>query len=527
MQTDASREFADLQAQLRSQAAELEKQMAQHPLSGQVAASIRAVLADMAAHLKDTQTLPPENAPLCVHLIGLNKTQKSSFLLELFDCDALCALIRPPEDMANQFTARPCCVEPCDSVTEPELRVLDWQSGRETQITRAQFEGLYALDYGGADFDGGQLLRIRLPRKDCKCNLTIYEYPGIKGAPYANDQERKRHEVFERDMTEVLSRWPGLLVVCFGTAKPELPDGHPFERLIGKYYRLLGATRLPLLFSMHSNHAVLPLLCGKTEFKQLLEENLGGTIPTPAGPSRKILEVFDISVQIVNPKPDKYPIPLDRSATEYPSVMDYVPEKIAAKDYFAEILRDGGVALARRFIVAMLEKPELRVAVHRLIYGPWNGQATKLLNNAASWRQEMERRTYRSQVEDIVRRRLLATDRPLPTFRQIALAAIKEAEAEQAAPTYQAMCDFWAKVFKMYYEPYVTHVNAKLDAACRELAVDLVRFLNGDQERIFMVNLDNPMKCYDVMLNNAELLAVNSLLRPHETLAAALLAGAA
>ena len=75
--------------------------------------------------------VPATDTPVYVHIMGTDKSFKTSYLLDLFDHEALGDLFSVKAHNTSENTAVPCLVEPSDAVNRLVIRQLAISTGAD------------------------------------------------------------------------------------------------------------------------------------------------------------------------------------------------------------------------------------------------------------------------------------------------------------------------------------------------------------------------------------------------------------
>ncbi|MBF0469391.1 MAG: hypothetical protein HQK61_10990, partial [Desulfamplus sp.] len=136
-------------------------------------------------------SVPPVDTPVYVHIIGTDKSFKTSYLLDLFDHHELRELFSIKVHNTSENTAVPCLVEPSRKVEDITIRQIAISSGAVMQdnISPEIFASLYDLSRGARPDD--YLIQVLLPASQTPMKLPVIEYPGIKEGADAYKKKKK------------------------------------------------------------------------------------------------------------------------------------------------------------------------------------------------------------------------------------------------------------------------------------------------------------------------------------------------
>jgi len=152
--------------------------------------------------------VPATDTPVYVHIMGTDKSFKTSYLLDLFDHEALGDLFSVKAHNTSENTAVPCLVEPSDAVNRLVIRQLAISTGQiiRDDITPDIFGKLYDLSQGAVP--DNYLLQVLVPASQTPMTLPVIEYPGIKEGADALEAQRALHKTFEKNLVDNLIRFP-------------------------------------------------------------------------------------------------------------------------------------------------------------------------------------------------------------------------------------------------------------------------------------------------------------------------------
>jgi len=183
-------------------------------------------------------TVPEVDIPVYVHIIGTDKSFKTSYLLDLFDNNELRQLFGVKVNNTSENTAVPCLIEPSDKVSKVTIRQLSISSKKviNKNVSPELFSRLYDLSKGAVPND--YLIQILVPSNKTVMRLPVIEYPGIKQGADALEEQKYLHKTFQANLVQNLVKFPGILVACF-QHKIAIPLGHPMDIILKKYGQTL------------------------------------------------------------------------------------------------------------------------------------------------------------------------------------------------------------------------------------------------------------------------------------------------
>lgn len=438
-------------------------------------------------------SVPPTDTPVYVHVMGTDKSFKTSYLLDLFDHDGLRSLFSVKAHNTSENTAVPCLVEPAESVSRIVIRQLSISTRQvmREDVTPDQFGRLYDLSMGAVPED--YLLQVLVPAGETPMTLPVIEYPGIKEGADALDTQRRQHKVFEKNLMDTLERFPGILVACF-QHKIAIPLGHPMDIVLRKYREVLEtgplAQKLPLVVSMQGASAVSGY-CGNTNVIQDIQADF------------KSHTAFDTVIQLVNPSNEKYPVGFGPSG---PHVMEWI-SRLSRYDTLetvkGEIQKDGGIQWSRSLLVSLCETDTIQEALDAIFLAPWVSRAEACLEKALATVNEIETHDETAEVRERIRQAIIhGRYRPIRSFFTNELAIQDEGIVEHHER-------FWTGIFSQYLMQFFDD-----DDLCRRSAGQLWENLRQRLDgagKGFIGTREEDLPY--IIMNSAEMYVPNALIR--------------
>lgn len=383
-------------------------------------------------------TVPATDTPVYIHITGTDKSFKTSYLLDLFDNDALRDIFSVKMRTTSENTAVPCLVEPSawvDTVTVSQVEISTGKVIRSS-LSQEQFNRLYDLS-SGAEPDN-YLIRVAVPADQTPMELPVIEYPGIKEGADSLDSQKERHLRFQENMMACLVRFPGILVACF-QHKIAIPPGHPMDAILKKYGDVLKTNfpyhKLPLILSLQGDSAIASY-CGNTNVEKDLQSDF------------KSYKAFDTMIQLVNPSNGEYPVSFIppgphveawvRNLSNYRDLME-IKEQVQA---------DGGIAWSRNMIKQVCTTSHIREALDNMFLKPWIDEAAVVHEQAMDFFHDIENYDEVSEIKERVRKAILGdTYQTLRQFFNAELGYTHDGVIQDHP-------QFWITIFTQYLDQF-------------------------------------------------------------------------
>ena len=430
--------------------------------------------------------MPGLDTQIYVHVIGVPKALKTSYVLDLYKSPKLAEILDVKDASNSEHTACPCLITLTDAPTTLEKCGLDLGDS-PYEIGISEFHQFYQVPADRV-VDGGYLLKVNLSRADADANaptFSVIEYPGIEDSDEAEIKQKDLHDVFQADMMHTMRRYPGIVVACFET-NVRLPNGHPlieYKNFLAQYNQHV---RPPLVLSLNGVKAVAGF-CGNTN----VLNDIG---------QYKAFKMFDLKIQLINPNPhntDRYRLSKADFPNPGPHVLDWIQQLSDYQDIErvkTEIDKDGGVSFSRDMLAQMTQQAEIRDIVDRIYLTPWLEKAKQVVEAGQQLLGIVRSYDYQAEIKQKIRTKVTENDyKTIEALYQ---------DDKRSRPNYanssdyqKAIKEFWitlvAKYFQQFYgavEPQKPGRNPPEPAAgCLAIATtvvdDLLKKLNGNSTK--------------------------------------------
>ena len=441
-------------------------------------------------------SVPSLDTQKYIHIIGLDKSFKTSYILDLFDNDILRDILNVREATTVEHTAVPCLILPAETQTiQLQKWSLETKQVLKSDMSPIEFRNAYDLQENARP--DNYMLCIKIPQDKTPMKMPVIEYPGIKKSADASADQRALHEVFRKNMVLALRQFPGLLVACFKD-KVYIPEGHPLATILQEYAHHLKTDyiqhKLPLVLSMHGE-LVITSYCGNSNVPEELEKDFQSH------------ERFDTKIQLIHPKyPRRKEIVF---APKGPNVDEWIHALSSYKDLDeikTTVNKDGGISWSRKFLQDFCAESHLQEALDNIYLSPWIATAEKLYAEIAS-----EFESIRSfDVAQNTRKKmqtLLVSGKYKP-LRDCFMNKWKNQPQQQQEPQKHQQA-LWETTFVEYFSQFEFG-----DGVCQEIAKDLwqsLMTLTNPSKGDFLAT--KPQDVPYILLNIAELYIPNALMR--------------
>ncbi|SMC55611.1 hypothetical protein SAMN02746065_104113 [Desulfocicer vacuolatum DSM 3385] len=437
--------------------------------------------------------VPATDTPVYVHIMGTDKSFKTSYLLDLFDHEALGHLFSVKAHNTSENTAVPCLVEPSDAVTRIVIRQLAISTGQiiRDDISPDLFGKLYDLSQGAVPDD--YLLQVLVPAPETPMTLPVIEYPGIKEGADAMETHRALHKTFEKNLVDNLIRFPGILVACF-QHKIAIPPGHPMDIILKKYREVLNTgpldRKLPLVVSLQGESAIAGY-CGNTNVQKDIATDF------------KSYTAFDTMIQLVNPCNGSYPVTFGAPGPYVEGWISGLSRYKNLGEIQENITLDGGISWSRATLESICGGETIREALDIIFLMPWITEAENCIADAMAALNEIE--TYDEVAEIKEKMRKLIVQERYHSIRTY----FKNEMATQADGIVDNHDRFWNSVFAQYLMQFFDD-----DEMCQQVSQGLWQNLRqrldgGNKGFLGTREEDLPY----IIMNSAELYVPNALIR--------------
>ncbi len=437
--------------------------------------------------------VPATDTPVYVHIMGTDKSFKTSYLLDLFNHGGLRELFSVKAHNTSENTAVPCLVEPSDTVTRIVIRQLAISTGQimRDDISPDLFGKLYDLSQGAVP--GDYLLQVLVPAAQTPMTLPVIEYPGIKEGADALESQQMLHKTFEKNLVDNLIRFPGILVACF-QHKIAIPPGHPMDIILKKYREVLDTgpldRKLPLVVSLQGESAIAGY-CGNTHVEKDIETDF------------KSYPAFDTVIQLVNPCNDRYPVSFGEPGPYVDGWITRLSRYKNLEEIQNSITLDGGIGWSRHLLESICAGETIKEALDIIFLMPWMDTAENCLAHAMTILNEIETYDEVSEVKERMRR-LIVQGRyhSIRTYFNNEMAT----QADGIVDNHQR---FWTGIFAQYLMQFFDD-----DDMCRRVSEALwenlrERLDGGNKGFLGTREEDLPY----IIMNSAELYVPNALIR--------------
>lgn len=394
-------------------------------------------------------SIPSVECPVYIHITGTDKSFKTSYLLDLFDHDALRELFAVKVHNTSENTAVPCLVEPTDDVTRLTIHKLSISTGQILQhdISSDAFANLYDLSMGAVPDD--YLIQVLIPSDETPMTLPVIEYPGIKEGADAEASQKALHDIFQKNLIQNLSRFPGILVACF-QHKVAIPMGHPMDIILKKYGEILKTSysghKLPLVLSLQGGSAISGY-CGNTH----VEKDIAADF--------KSYKSFDTTIQLINPYNRTYPVTFSEPGPHVASWIERLSRYKDVHEIRYNIDLDGGITWSRRLLADICFNSHIQEALDNIFIKPWMVSAESALTAANECLNEIESFDEVNDIREKMRQAILNHRyRDIRTFFKNEIATLPDGLVENHDR-------FWQGIFYQYLAQFFDE-----DARCRNMA---------------------------------------------------------
>lgn len=437
--------------------------------------------------------VPATDTPVYVHIMGTDKSFKTSYLLDLFDHEALGNLFSVKAHNTSENTAVPCLVEPSDVVNRIVIRQLAISTGKiiRDDITPNIFGKLYDLSQGAVPDD--YLLQVLVPAAETPMTLPVIEYPGIKEGADAMEAQRELHKTFEKNLVDNLIRFPGILVACF-QHKIAIPPGHPMDIILRKYREVLDTgpldRKLPLVVSLQGESAITGY-CGNTHVEKDIATDF------------KSYTAFDTIIQLVNPSNKNYPVTFGAPGPYVESWISSLSRYKNLEEIQKNINLDGGIAWSRSILESICGGETIREALDIIFLMPWITQAENCITDAMTALNEIETYDEVAEVKERIRQTIVkGRYHSIRSYFNNEMAMQEEGIVENHDR-------FWSFIFAQYLMQFFDD-----DGMCRQISEELwekmKQRLDGDNKG-FLGTREEDLPY--IIMNSAELYVPNALIR--------------
>lgn len=468
-------------------------------------------------------SVPPADTPVYVHIIGTDKSFKTSYLLDLFDNHDLRELFSVKIHNTSENTAVPCLVEPSEKVRGITIRQISISSGEIMQdnLSSELFSSLYDLSKGAVPDD--YLIQVLLPADQTPMKLPVIEYPGIKEGADAADEQKKLHKTFQQNLIKNLVRFPGILVACF-QHKVAIPPGHPMDIILKKYGEILNTDdswqsltplemgrggedaaqldspmkrygevskhKLPLVVSLQGASAITGY-CGNTNVEKDIDTDF------------RSHRAFDTTIQLINPYNHAYPLAFGKPG---PYVDGWIRNLSRYKDLHEihqQITLDGGVGWSRSLLEDICQNSHIQEALDNIFLRPWIMEGESCVAKSNEILSEIETYDEVAEISEKIRLSIInGRYRSIRTFFKNELAISGDGVVENHQR-------FWGNIFYQYLSQFFDD-NGRCSAIAKILWDNLEQRLDPEHKG-FLGTREQDLPY--IIMNSAELYVPNAVIR--------------
>ncbi|MBF0209796.1 MAG: hypothetical protein HQK68_02805 [Desulfamplus sp.] len=469
-------------------------------------------------------SVPPIETPVYIHIIGTDKSFKTSYLLDLFDHSQLRELFSVKAHNTSENTAVPCLVEPSDLIKDIKIRQISISSGAVMQdnLSPEMFVSLYDLSKGAVPDD--YLLQVMIPADQTPMRLSVIEYPGIKEGADASESQKTLHKIFQQNLIQNLIKFPGILVACF-QHKVAIPPGHPIDIILKKYGEVLdtdnswynwqdatesnkvnrnqitdrtfnyvdekvGKNRLPLIISLQGASAITGY-CGNTNVEKDIATDF------------KSYKSFDTTIQLVNPYNHAYSVNFGQPGHYVDSWIKNLSRYKDVYEIHEQITLDGGISWSRALLDEICHTSHIQDALDNIFFRPWAVESQSCIEKSIEILREIETYDEVREITEKIRQAIInGKYRTIRTFFNSELATATDGVVENHSR-------FWSNIFYQYLLQFFND-NVRCNAIAKVLWQNLENRLDPEHKG-FLGTREQDLPF--IIMNTAELYVPNAVIR--------------
>ncbi len=436
------------------------------------------------------KTVPATDTPVYVHIIGTDKSFKTSYLLDLFDHSELRELFSVKAHNTSENTAVPCLVEPSDDVKKITIRQISISSGTVMQdnLSSDMFVNLYDLSKGAMPDD--YLLQVIIPTDQTPMKLPVIEYPGIKEGADASEEQANLHKIFQQNLIQNLIKFPGILVACF-QHKVAIPSGHPMDVILKKYGEILKTEyKLPLVVSLQGSSAITGY-CGNTNVEKDIATDF------------KSYQSFDTTIQLINPYNHAYPLTFGQPGPYVDSWIKNLSRYADIHEIHQEITLDGGIGWSRKLLEDICSNSNIQDALDNIFVRPWLMESESYIEKGVEILREIEAYDEVAEINEKIRQLIInGRYRTIRTFFKNELTMVSDGVVENHQR-------FWSNIFYQYLLQFFDD-NSRCIAISKVLWDNLEKRLDPEHKG-FLGTREQDLPY--IIMNTAELYVPNAVIR--------------
>lgn len=489
-------------------------------------------------------SVPPADTPVYVHIIGTDKSFKTSYLLDLFDHQELRDLFSVKIHNTSENTAVPCLVEASEKVHAITIRQIAISSGAIMQdnLSTEMFGNLYDLSKGARPDD--YLLQVLLPSDQTPMKLPVIEYPGIKEGADAAEEQKKLHKTFQQNLVQNLIRFPGILVACF-QHKVAIPTGHPMDIILKKYGEILNTDDSWQTYSRENSHDLQSAASRQASLKNdtygLLQDrssssgmdnsNLrrygeiskhklplvislqgasaitgycGNTnVEKDIATDFRSYRSFDTTIQLINPYNHAYPVVFGAPGPYVDSWIKTLSRYKDVHEIHQQITLDGGIGWSRALLEDICQNSHIQDALDNIFLRPWIMESESCVAKSNEILREIETYDEVSEISEKIRQSVInGRYRSIRTFFKNELAISGDGIIENHQR-------FWSNIFYQYLLQFFDD-NTRCLAIAKVLWTNLENRLDSEHKG-FLGTREQDLPY--IIMNSAELYVPNAVIR--------------
>lgn len=404
---------------------------------------------------------PDQKLDIFIHIVGIPRSMKSSYVLDLYDNEELRDHLSIPEDSDNDHTACPCIIYPTQDLKSIKIRKVLFSDFSSVEITNKQsFNKLYTVseEYSNESY----LIRIDLPEDQCKFKYPVIEYPGIEGVAHGAEEKQVFYEKVKRETIKCMKKHPGILLACFRNTKLGIHENHPISIFIENYKNILNQKRktrkLPLVISYNGRGAIRTSCSNNTDLVKLLNDDF------------KKHNDFDTKIQLINPNNsnEDYQIKLkslDENNRE--NINDWISrfsQYNSYEDLKTEVEKDGGLAYSRRFLSELLNSNNITESIALFFHADWLEGARKKINAFEEIEETISKWNDIKNIEKHVKEMVLQyASQQYKTAKELYIQnPPKLTPEDNPINDAQNITNYWQDIIIKYYEQFIPSEDTKL-----------------------------------------------------------------
>jgi len=468
--------------------------------------NIKQQFEELPAHQKNTvkffikesddwiKKIPSAGRPVYVHIIGLDKSFKTSYVIDLIGNEDLREWFDVKSHTTTEHTAVSCLIRPSDKVTKIVARQIFFNNERSPiKLTLETFKSLYDFEEGAKP--GEYMLEIFIPKDNSKIKIPIIEHPGMKKGADESDKQKKIHEQIRKNMLRALQRFPGIFVACFRD-KVNIPQGHPIDTILQQYSKFLSTPehKLPLILSLQGESAITSY-CGNT--------NVLGDIKKDF----KSYESFNTTVQLVNPShKGQRPVNFGEKGKYVDEWIKELSKYESINNIYEYIKNNNGINYSRNLLGTICNNSHIRETIDNIYLAPIIEKCEEFYNSMSVKYEEIRTIDIVKDTREKLRKILL--DGEYKTLRSCFEEKCNKNGSKEFSDL-QTLQAFWTDVLNDYLRQLVEKENI-----CKIIAnttwKSLYEMLDPKKQGFSITGYNDAIY---IILNVAECYVPNAILR--------------